>query len=257
MRHPILITAILGLLLAVVASPSSAQVATDSPTASRQQKLKQIRALKETLDEARKKLAAIEESLERDQAAESGKAGQDDMKQLESTASELRDQVSEGADSLNAALAEFINDNAPAEGDPVTADVQEAQDIKALADVAIAQEYIDGGGEYDRAIQILEAVLAYNPGNPEASAALDHARKWRYVTAERFARVDEGMSMGEVREILGAVSSQNLRALEAGQRIAWYYPKGPDGSAAAVYFCGEKGSRRVCGSEFEAVEARP
>lgn len=242
-------------LLALIAAPvQPIQGATDADRPTQDERLEEIRQLKETLDDAREALAVLEESLRRAGAGKPGVTAEADVDQLRSDASELRSKILEGGDTLQTALVELINADPPIEGEPRTPAVEEALRVKAEEDVALAQEYIDRGGNYARAIQIYEDVLAYNPDNPEALAALERAQQMRYMDAERFARVVEGMTKAEVREALGPVNLRNTRAYQELGLEAWFYPKGADGRPAAVYFWERGGQWEVYRAVFDADE---
>jgi hypothetical protein len=107
--------------------------------------------------------------------------------------------------------------------------------LKSDEDVAVAQEWIDRGGDYRRAIEILETQRALDPGYPRLEQALARAREMRFVTAERFARVQEGMTPIDVRAALGPVNLRQVLRRPAERLEAWYYPK-RGGGRAAVYF---------------------
>jgi hypothetical protein len=73
------------------------------------------------------------------------------------------------------------------------------------------------------------------------------------MDAERFARVERGMSEDEVRLELGRVKPQNVRQTQDGETIAWLYPR-ESGAAAAVFFRKTPaGALEVWDTEFEAV----
>ena len=111
----------------------------------------------------------------------------------------------------------------------------------------MAQEWIDRGGDYRRAIEILETQRALDPDYPRLDQALARARDMRFVTPQRFARVQTGMTPIDVRAALGPVNLE-----------AWYYPK-RDGGKAAVYFRYEEGRRGfvVYQTELAAGAAQP
>ncbi len=83
--------------------------------------------------------------------------------------------------------------------------------LKSDEDLAVAQEWIDRGGDYRRAIEILETQLQADPGYARLEQALARAREMRYVTPERFARVEPGMTALDVRAALGPVNLREVR----------------------------------------------
>ena len=64
-------------------------------------------------------------------------------------------------------LATWINDSGIVVGQPLTAEQQQAFRWKSAEDMVIAQEYIDQGGDYQRALDIYNQSLAQDPENPD------------------------------------------------------------------------------------------
>ncbi|HXT21842.1 MAG TPA: hypothetical protein VN923_13910 [Thermoanaerobaculia bacterium] len=130
--------------------------------------------------------------------------------------------------------------------------------MKSDEDLAVAQEWIDRGGDYRRAIEILETQRALDPGDERLTQALVRAREMRFVTPERFARVQAGMSPIDVRAALGPVNLREVLRRPAEQLEAWYYPK-RGGGKAAVYFRYEEGRRGyvVYQTDLAAGASRP
>jgi hypothetical protein len=107
--------------------------------------------------------------------------------------------------------------------------------LKSDEDVEVAEEWIERGGDYRRAIEILETQRRHDPGYPRLEQALARAHAERYVTAERFARVAKGMGQAEVRAVLGPVNLRLMRAYPEQGVEVWLYPK-RGGGAAGVFF---------------------
>ena len=135
---------------------------------------------------------------------------------------------------------------------------KQAVRLKTDADVAVAQEWIDRGGDYRRAIEILETQRALDPDYPRLDQALARARDMRFVTPQRFARVQTGMTPVDVRAALGPVNLREVLRRPAERLEAWYYPK-QDGGKAAVYFRYEEGRHGfvVYQTELAAGAAKP
>ena len=112
---------------------------------------------------------------------------------------------------------------------------QQAVRLKSDEDIAVAQEWIDRGGDYRRAIEILETQRQLDPAYARLEQALARARDMRFVTAQRFARVLEGMTPIDVRAALGPVNLRQVLRRPAERLEAWYYPK-RSGGRAAIYF---------------------
>jgi outer membrane protein assembly factor BamE (lipoprotein component of BamABCDE complex) len=119
----------------------------------------------------------------------------------------------------------------------------------------VAEEYISMGGNYKRAMSIYEAALMVDPDNEDLQAALAEAEANRYMSRERFDRVDNGMTRDEVRELLGTPYHANVREFPEDRVIAWFYPVDAAGSAAAVYYRArrEGDEYKVYESDFEEV----
>src|SRR5581483_9841101 len=78
--------------------------------------------------------------------------------------------------------------------------------LKSDEDIAIAQEWIERGGDYRHALAIYEAQQRIDPAYAPLAEAIAHARDMRAVTPARCAQVRPGMSAVEVRALLGPVN---------------------------------------------------
>lgn len=176
-------------------------------------------------------------------AAAGGGAAAADLERLESEATEIADQYYQQ-------LIEFINANPPVAGEPPPERVQQAIRAKSDEDIRIAQEYIEQGGDYRRAITIYQGALEADPDYARLQEMLAEAEEMRFMTEERFAQVEKGMTRDEVRAALGPVNLRNVRDYEEGKTkaLAWFYPRDEAGSAAAVWF---RENRR---GEYEVYE---
>jgi hypothetical protein len=170
-------------------------------------------------------------------------------------APQLEPMVGDATDRFLARLVAFINQHAgPREGNGAKTppEVEAAIRMKSAEDLLLAREYIDRGGDYAKAIDILAGALVVDPGNQELSAARAEAERLRYMDLERFGRIEKGMSEAEVRGELGQVQKQNIRQPGAGQ-VVWLYPR-EGGAAAGVFFkAGPSGALEVDDTNFEAV----
>lgn len=176
---------------------------------------------------------------------------------------ELRNKVMSLEDSLRERIVTFINSNPPVEGEPLTDLQLAAIRMKSSEDMLMAKEYIDKGGEYQRAINIYDDALKVDPDNQELKAALEKAQEMRYMTKDRFSQVKKGMSADEVRGVLGQPNLRNVREYEKQGATAWFYPKDKSGAAAAVWFrkARKTGALEVYKADFDALkghgEAQP
>lgn len=137
---------------------------------------------------------------------------------------------------FNQQLVDFINANPPVVGETPPERVQQAIRMKSDEDVLIAREYIAQGGDYVRALQIYDAALEVDPDYERLQQLRAEAESMRFMTEERFAQVEEGMTQDQVREMLGPVNLRNVRDYEENQAVAWFYPRDDRGAAAAVWF---------------------
>ncbi len=170
----------------------------------------------------------------------------------------LKREVERGADDLSRRLVAFLNDDPPREKEALSARQAQAIRWKSEEDVYLARGYVERAGDFRRAIDILEAALALDPGYAELRAELVRTRAARFVAPERFAKVKNGMSSDEVRAVLGAPNPHNVREyLERGPGrgvIGWFYPKDERGAAAGVWFTKERGAPSVYRTDFSAIQ---
>ena len=166
-------------------------------------------------------------------------------------------QLAARSSSLGDRLVRYLGSFAP-HGDEKPTGWSEAVRMKSDEDLAVAREWIDRGGDYRRAIEILETQRALDPADPRLEQALAQAREMRFVTPERFARVQEGMTQVDVRAALGPVNLREVLRRPAEQLEAWYYPK-RGGGRAAVYFRYDEARRGyvVYQTELAAGGSRP
>ena len=164
--------------------------------------------------------------------------------------------MGESTDRFLERLVAFINQHAGARestGEAKSApELAAAIRMKSSEDLLLAREYIDRGGDYAKAIDILASARTVDPDNQELAAAQAEAERLRYMDEERFSRIEKGMTEDEVRAELGQVKQQNVRHPEAGQ-VVWLYPR-EDGAAAAVFFRARPdGVLEVDDTNFEAA----
>lgn len=225
----------------------------------REEQFAPIREQKAALDAKRQevadleaRIAAAEEAVEGTESAE-GEAGETvSPEELQDSLEQVRNEVEDLSEDLMAALVEFLNSANLVQGEAPTGVDLEAIRMKSAEDMVIAQEYIDRGGDYRRAIEILQTALVLDPENPELEAAKAEAEEMRYMTEERFAVVKKGMRQDEVRSLLGTVYHSNVREYPEKNVVAWFYRR-EDGGAAGVYFEEKNGEQTVYRTDFNAV----
>jgi len=171
---------------------------------------------------------------------------------------ELEARLGHATDRFLERLVAFINRHAGVQeggGEAKAApELAAAIRMKSSEDLLLAREYVDRGGDYAKAIDILAGARTVDPDNQDLAAAQAEAERLRYMDEERFARIEKGMTADEVRAELGQVKQQNVRHAEAGQEV-WLYPR-KNGAAAAVFFRARPdGALEVDDTNFEAVAA--
>ena len=223
-----------------------------------------LQEAKAELDGKREELAGLQQQIadhDPDAAAPEEGAGEGEaaeapptLEELEAQATALQEELYKLSDAFGSRLAQFINDQEISVGSELTPVQREALDYKAGEDMLLAQEYIDKGGEYQRAIDIYTQSLVFDPDNEALLAARARAEEQQYMSEERFSQVKKGMSEKEVRELLGTPKASNVRQYEDSGVTGWYYPK-EGREAAAVFFQEKKGELKVYKVDFEAVKA--
>lgn len=207
-----------------------------------------MEAAKTPLDAKREELKAARaaaEAAEEDAAAE-----------LTAKADAIEKEANQLADAFSGSVTDYINSSSITQGAPLNAEQRKAFDYLAQEQILIAQDYIDKGGDYRKAIDIYTSALSNDSDNAALLAAKEKAERLRYMTEERFAAVKKGMTQAEVRALLGTVRQQNVRNYKERARIAWFYPR-EDSGAAGVFFkekVKDKGPWIVEIAQFEAVK---
>ncbi len=221
--------------------------------AERESRLAELEDQKQELDAAREELAAMEERLRQARAGELPEGEEVNVTELQSEIDRRDADIADQAEEWGAALVEFINSNPPVEGEPMTEVQKRALALKVEEDLVLAEEHITEGGDYAQAIRIYENILTYSPGNEKAEAALAEAQARRYMDEERFSQVEEGMTQGDVVEILGPVNLRNRREFPEQGVVAWYYPKSEARDAAGVFFRQRDGRWVVFRTDFDYI----
>lgn len=114
-----------------------------------------------------------------------------------------------------------------------------AATLFAREKIRLGDSYMNILSRYDRAVSMYRSALYVDPDNEEAKQKLALAESRRFVDAERFDRIDNGMSESDVEQIIGLPRVDWIRQkIEPGHvYTVWIYPR-HDGGAAAVYFDG-------------------
>ncbi len=218
--------------------------------------LAELHASKRALDAKREELAELETILMAPEATEPAEGEEAvDLEEVKAREVTLRAEVETATDAFGGEIVAFINEDAPVAGEPVSEALTAAVDMKVDEDILLAQEWVQVGGDYKRAISILEQVLPLAPEHPRLLEEIENAKAFRYMTEERLAAVENGQSEDEVREVLGPVNLRNVREYPDKGVFAWFYPK-DGGGAAGVYFRKKGKSHVVYKTDFEAVKVQ-
>ncbi len=191
-----------------------------------------LEAARQDLADAKAALAAAIDEGAEDAA--------DQIAELEANVEQLENDAANKADEFNGAIVDFINADPPIEGEPLTEAQLAGIRMKSAEDLIVAQEHIDKGGDYRRAMDIYSQALMVDPDNEDLKAALALAEELRYMTQERFEQVEKGMSQDDVRGLLGQPNLRNVREYPERGVTAWFYPTTEAGDAAAVWFRGDE-----------------
>ncbi|HYU33047.1 MAG TPA: outer membrane protein assembly factor BamE [Thermoanaerobaculia bacterium] len=206
------------------------------------------------LQQARRDLDAKRAGLTRAEA-EARKSGKDPA--AVPAVQTLSAGVRARTDELRRRLLGFINDNPPPAGEKPAGRALEAIRLKSDEDILIAREHMEQGGDYRRAIDIYEAALAVDPDNPRLKQEMERAQTRRYMTEERFARVQAGMTADQVRALLGSPNVNDIRDYPERGVTGWFYARDPRGGAAAVWFKKNGDRQIVYQTDFDALPAQP
>ena len=182
----------------------------------------------------------------------------DDVEALTSQASLLDSEIGTAGDEFSQKLVNYINEAEWELGGEMTDEQRAAFAMKSAEDMYLAAEYVVMGGDYRRAIEILNRALGVDPDNADLKARIAEYEEARYVTAEQLAEVKRGMSEAEVEAVLGKVFHSYVRDFSDEGVFAWFYPKDPEehGSGAAVGVFFNEDSRKVYRTDPNAVEGQ-
>ena len=216
----------------------------------------ELEEAKQALDAQRQELADLKAKLAAPDSETEGEEGAEafDAEAAMQRVEELKADIESAADDLGSRIVSFINEDPPLQGEPLTDRQQRAIDIKIDEDILLARDYIEEGGDYKRAISILEGLQPLAPDHAGLAKEIAKAEEMRFMTEERFSAVKKGMTENEVREALGPVNLRNVRPYEEKKVTAWFYPK-EDGGAAGVWFEEKKGQLVAYKTDFNAVKA--
>lgn len=214
----------------------------------------QLATKRAELAQARTQVEAGAAALQVDTA--SGQTAEQAFADLQAKVQALEPEIDELASNFMSRLVAFINAQEMEVGAAPTEQQSAALRMKSGEDLVYAMEYVDRGGDYARAEEIVQRALEVDPTNTELQERLTWIQSMRYVTRERFDQVAVGMTEAQIREILGPVNTNNIRDFP-NNRKGWFYRKDPatEGGAAGVYF-EQKGGRWVAYEvNYDAIAA--
>lgn len=210
------------------------------------------------LEEAQAALNAKRSDLEqlRAQAAAPGEG--EDAEALAAQAEALDGEVGADGEAFSQKLVNYINEAGWDLGGEFNEEQRAAFAMKSGEDMYLAQEYAVKGGDYRRAIEILQRAQGVDPDNPDLAARIAEYQEARYVTVEQLADVKRGMTEAEVESVLGKVFHSYVRNFPDEKVFAWFYPKDPKqhgaGAAVGVFF--RENDRKVYRTDPNAVEGK-
>jgi hypothetical protein len=255
-RNHLLIVAILIALAATGCGsrgPSEQELANEAEWEWLQETQQELNAMRQELAELQELAAQVAtEEVAEEVEGEDVEPAEDPV----ARAAALQEQVETLTEEYTGRLVGLLNADPMIEGEEPTARQLTLLAMKSDEDLILAQEWIDRGGDYKRAIEIYNTALMFDPENPKLQAALAEAEANRYMSQERFLQVKKGMTEGEVRQLLGQANLHNVRKYEDNGVVAWFYPTSETGEAAAVWFEPDKksGEMKVYQVKFEAVK---
>ncbi len=208
------------------------------------------------LEEAQAALNEKRATLASLQAASPGEDA--DGEALASEVEVLDGEVGAEGEALMTKLVNYINEAAWDPTEERTDEQRAAFTMMSRENMYLAEEYAVKGGDYRRAIQILEGAAVNDPDNAELLEKLAEYQEMRYPSRERLAQVKAGMTEAEVEAVLGKVLHSRVREFSDENVFAWFYAKDPEehgeGAAAGVFF--RESDRKVYRIDPDAIEGR-
>jgi hypothetical protein len=112
-----------------------------------------------------------------------------------------------------------------------------AATLLAREKILLGDEYMNVLSRYDKAIDLYQTALDYEPASTAARERIALAEQRRYVSMSAFAGVKQGMKEEDVRRLVGLPREDWIKQVVQNNRVyaVWIYPKA-DGGASAIYF---------------------
>jgi hypothetical protein len=216
----------------------------------------EVAALKEQIAAAGEMGDADEGEAVEGEAAEGEEAEGEGAMTGEDLEAQLKQATSESAelsDNFMTALVMFLNTADMVADEAPTGLNLEAIRLKSGEDMLIAQEYIDVGGDYRRAIEILDTALMLDGDNETLKAAREKANADQFMTPERFETVAKGMTQPDIQKRLGTPNPHNVRDYPEKNVVAWFYRR-EDKGAAGVWFEEKDGVMTAYRVDYDGVK---
>ncbi len=159
------------------------------------------------------------------------------------------------ADGFMTEVVTFINEDPMVQGEEPKPEQLAAIRMKSGEDLELALEYVEKGGDWKRAEDIIQRALVVDPNNELLKEKLAWALDMRFVTRERFDKLEKGMTQEQIKAVVGPVNLRNIKEFP-GDRIGWFYRKNPDteGGAAGVFFEKKRGVWTAYELDYSAIE---
>lgn len=229
------------LALAAAALLACGEKKTEQPKVDLQGQLQRVKGLHTRHLEKAGKLRELREQLAKLREKDSLNNAEVEQKQkleeeVKAASRELDQVFSDDQNELAAFLNTALNDA------PEKPETLEGLNIYAEDAMLNARDYMNEAGDYRKAVELLETAESYfatisaTPPK-ELKELLEEAKRFRFITKDRFDAVKKGMSKAEVRAITGTPLALNVREQEVkGQKVTVWLFRSEEGDIASFFF---------------------
>ena len=210
------------------------------------------------LEEVQAALNAQRGELEQLRGQAAAPAEGEDAEALTARVDALDEEIGADGEAFQQKLVNYINEAEWELDGEMNEEQRAAFGMMSGEQMYLAHEYVVKGGDYRRAIEIVQRAQGNDPDNPDLAARIAEYEADRYITAERLAEVKRGMTEAEVEGVLGKPFHSYVRNFSDENVFAWFYPKDPEqhGSGAAVGVFFNESDRKVYRTDPNAVEGK-
>jgi len=196
---------------------------------------KDIVDVRTQISELDSKIATLEDAKANPRKYKKEDLPTEDLAELQTKRSEMKSQLDEKVNTFMDNLTMFLNKGL--NDFPDAQETKKAVRMYSDENILIAEEYIQKGGKYTKAIDIYRQAIQFDPEYDVLLEKIKRADELKYITQERFDEVKAGMSMDQVKEICGVPNINFIKEYNEGGKtvIAWFYQR-EDASAAGFYF---------------------